>query len=362
MDVKIVHFLTMLFIFNPVTSSDTSQIKNDEENLEEIHPENGPDEYKNATILSQVDNMIMNGAKMDIADYKHRFSMQLYDNLFEVIQLRGNTSKQISKMIYDIETLFYSIRKLLAKENNPETLDDLFLSMENEELIKELKKSLKQLKTLKFKLYAINKGHIKSLIHDGVSEAIKQFSSTEMSWNKDVNDEEPLLKLDIDQECDELEKLRRFSLMVQDELKEMPRLNNSISEDNMQSESNSRNSLPESAIVPVWLLNERDIEEIQLTYIKWTSLLQQTDKGPLNIMKKEITKRGYSIIFFCKILAEYFNFTTKVLQCTSQDEDSECEKMLMEIMNHQHGQDVVQILAAIGLIDNEQADALTIHK
>ncbi|XP_065205441.1 uncharacterized protein LOC135835203 isoform X2 [Planococcus citri] len=350
MDVKIVHFLTMLFIFNPVTSSDTSQIKNDEENLEEIHPENGPDEYKNATILSQVDNMIMNGAKMDIADYKHRFSMQLYDNLFEVIQLRGNTSKQISKMIYDIETLFYSIRKLLAKENNPETLDDLFLSMENEELIKELKKSLKQLKTLKFKLYAINKGHIKSLIHDGVSEAIKQFSSTEMSWNKDVNEEEPLLKLDIDQECDELEKLRRFSLMVQDELKEMPRSNNGISEDNMQSESNSRNALPESAIVPVWLLHERDIEEIQLKYLTWTSVFQQTDKEVVNIMKKEITKSGYSIPFFCKILAEYYNLTTKLLECASQ-ENPECDKMVTAIMDLQHFEDMVQIMTTIGLVN-----------
>ncbi|XP_065205434.1 uncharacterized protein LOC135835199 isoform X1 [Planococcus citri] len=355
MVVKIVHFLIVLFIFHTVTSTDTSQIKNLEENLETI--ENGLDVYGNATILSIVENLEMEGAKMDIRNYKNLLSIQLYNDLIEIIQLRGNTTRQISKMIYDTETLLNSIKKSLAKENNPETLDDLFLSMENEGLIKQLEKSINQLKTLKSKLYAINKDHTKSLKYNGVSKALQQFShddSTEVpvqvSWNEDVNDEEPLVKLDIDLECDELEKLRRFSLMVQDELKEMPRSNNGIPEDNMHSESNSRNPLPESATVPLWLLHERDIEEIRLKYITWTSIFQQHDKEELNIMKKGIRKRGYSIPFFCKILAEYYNLTTKLLECTSQD-DSECEKMLVAIMQHQHYQDIVQIMTSIGQLD-----------
>ncbi|XP_065205435.1 uncharacterized protein LOC135835199 isoform X2 [Planococcus citri] len=288
MVVKIVHFLIVLFIFHTVTSTDTSQIKNLEENLETI--ENGLDVYGNATILSIVENLEMEGAKMDIRNYKNLLSIQLYNDLIEIIQLRGNTTRQISKMIYDTETLLNSIKKSLAKENNP------------------------------------------------------------VSWNEDVNDEEPLVKLDIDLECDELEKLRRFSLMVQDELKEMPRSNNGIPEDNMHSESNSRNPLPESATVPLWLLHERDIEEIRLKYITWTSIFQQHDKEELNIMKKGIRKRGYSIPFFCKILAEYYNLTTKLLECTSQD-DSECEKMLVAIMQHQHYQDIVQIMTSIGQLD-----------
>ncbi|XP_065205444.1 uncharacterized protein LOC135835206 [Planococcus citri] len=354
MDVKIVHFSTVLFIFHSVTSSDdTSQIKNVKENLEKIDIENGLDVYENATILSTVEK----GEKMDITDYKLRLSIQLYNDLNEITQLRLNTSKQNSKMIYDIETLLYSVRKSLAKENNPETLDDLFLSVENQGIIKELEKSLNQLKNLKLKLYAITEDYTRSTIHNGVSKALKQFShddSTEvpvqMSWNKDINDEEALLKFDIDRECDELEKLRRFSLMVQDELKEMPRSNNGISEDNMQSESNSRNSLPESATVPIWFLHEKDIEEIQLQYVTWTSIFQQTDKEEVNIMKKEITNRGYSMAHFCKILAEYYNFTTKLLECASQ-EDSECHKMVLEIINHQHFQDMVQIMTTIGLLD-----------
>ncbi|XP_065205436.1 uncharacterized protein LOC135835200 [Planococcus citri] len=363
MDVKIVHFLTVLFIFYTVTSSDTSQIKNIKENLDEIDTENGFYEYRNATIPSEVDNVVTRGAKMDIfvKYHKVRLSMQLYDDMYEVIQLKGNTSRQIYKMMYNIKILLHSISKSLAKENNQETLDDLLLSLENEGLIEELKKSLNQLKNLKSKLYAISKDITGSSADDGALNALSQFShddSKEMSWNEDVNDEEPLLKLDIDQECDELEKLRRFSLMVQDELKEMPRSNNGISEDNMQSESNSRNPLPESATVPLWLLHERDIEEIQLRYTMWTTVFKQTDKETVNILKKEATKRGYPIALFCKMLAEYYNFTTKLLECVSQ-EDSECEKMVMKIMKHQHLQDMVHILAAIGLIDNQQVGVLT---
>ncbi|XP_065205439.1 uncharacterized protein LOC135835202 isoform X2 [Planococcus citri] len=331
-------------------------IQDDKEILENIHTENGL-EYRNATMLSTINDLVKETQKMKIATHKHRFLAQLYTDETEIIKLRGNTSKEISKMIYDIETLFYSIRKSLAKEKNPETLDDLFLSMENEGLIKELEKSLNQLKNLKWKLYAINKVISRSFSHNDVSTALEQFSHddssevpVQMSWNKDVNDEEPLLKLDIDRECDELEKLRRFSLMVQDELKEMPKLNNGISEDNMQSESNSQNPISESATVPLWFLHERDIEEIQLKYLSWTTLLQQTDKEAVNILKKEIAKRGYSITLFCKILAEYYNFTTKLLECTSQD-DSECEEMVVALMKHQQCQDVVQILAAIGLLD-----------
>ncbi|XP_065205437.1 uncharacterized protein LOC135835201 [Planococcus citri] len=363
MKLTIVYFSTVLIAFHPVIAShslppDISQIMRD---VEEIMKTGSENDYKNSTILAEVDKynklIILQKTKSDVKLHFQRLADLIIGHLSEILTLRTNTTKYIAKMMYDIDTLRYSIKKSLAKENNPETTEELLRSVENEELKNEQKKLLKQMRILEHELlFPFHRKCMASSDPRVLSEALisvaKAFNKCphencaevplQMNWNKDVNDEEPLLKLDIDRECDELEKLRRSSLMVQDELNEMPRANNGSLEDNIQSGSNTPDSISESITVPRWLHQAKDIEEIQLAYVRCANILQLTHEEPVKVLKQAIKKGGFSMNLFCKLTAESQNFATKLVECESQ-EDAECIEMITEMRGLSYYKKAAQI-------------------
>ncbi|XP_065205447.1 uncharacterized protein LOC135835208 [Planococcus citri] len=249
-------------------------------------------------------------------------------------------------MMYDIKNMEYLMKKSLKKAKKPETLEDLIGHAWNDKLWNEQVESLNQLEELKDKLSEWETEIESPKHHNHVSKVLRiilglEENSTEvplkMSWNS-PNNEEPLLKLDIDLECDELEKLQRFSLIVQDELDEMPKLKHEIPEDHEKSQF-------EAADLPLWLLNEKDIEEIQEDYINWMSTFANPKKEAAKRLKENIIKTGQSIKYFSKLFAELFNLMGKSLECKAK-EDTECEEIIKEIMNREHFKKVTKLYTA----------------
>ncbi|XP_065205443.1 uncharacterized protein LOC135835205 isoform X2 [Planococcus citri] len=345
MKLTILYFSTVLIAFHPVIASHSlslaaCQIMSYVKDIMETDP----DDYKNATILSGVDKyhklIVLQKTKTDLKPHLRRLSNLIIGNIREISTLRTNTTKYIAKMMYDIDTFRYSFKKSIANENNPKKLSKQIQILEHKLLYPFHRKCMASSdpRDLTEALIGVGKAFIE-FRQENWAEVPPQ-----MSWNKDVNDEEPLLKLDIDRECNELQKIRRFSLMVQDELKEMPRSNNGISEDNMQSGSNTPDSFPKSTTVnvPLWLHQAKDIEEIQLAYVECTKLLQQTHHEPVKVLKQAIKKGGFSMNLYCKLSAENQNFATKLVECESQ-EDAECIEMVHEMRDLSYYKETTQI-------------------
>ena len=64
-------------------------------------------------------------------------------------------------------------------------------------------------------------------------------------------------------------------------------------------------------------------------------MLEYSTSPEILAMKEAILKDGQSIEVFCTLVAEYFNYTTVMLECAAK-EDTECEKMITEILQQPH--------------------------
>ncbi|XP_065205446.1 uncharacterized protein LOC135835207 [Planococcus citri] len=362
------YFLLALFVIHSATSDESQISKNFKKNLTEISNTEHEDNhrYKNQTLflMNKMDKLLELEEQQKIRSCKLDFLERLIDHRVQIRESRKNTLNQISKMMYDIENMKYLMKKSLKKAQNPETLEDLIGHAWNDKLWNEQVESLNQLEELKQKLSEWE-DEIESPTHfNHVSKVIRNIlrpeeNSTEvplkMSWN-DPNNEEPLLKFDIDLECDELEKLRRFSLIIQDELNEMPKLRHEIPEDHEKSQSKPQDALPEVADLPLWLLNEKDIEEIQEDYINWMSTFANPEKERAKQLKENIIKSGQSINYFSKMLAELLNLIRKSLECKAKD-DTECEEIINEMMNREHFIKITKVFFA-----GTKREELTLNK
>ncbi|XP_065205449.1 uncharacterized protein LOC135835209 isoform X2 [Planococcus citri] len=268
------YFLLALFVIHSATSDKSQISKNFNKNLTEKNDTENENNhrYKNETLFQMNELMELN-EREKIQFRTLDFVKRVLGHRKQILGSRENTLIQTAKMMYDIDNLNYLMKKSLKEAKNPEALEDsLRHASWNEKLRNEQVKSMSKLRKLKLKVLGWqskinfptdnNQNHVSDVLRnilDLTENSTEQ--PLKMSWNNSNDEELLILKFHIDLECDELEKLQRFSLIIQDELNEMPKPRHEIPEDYEKSQSTRKpqDALPKVADLPLWLLNEKDI-------------------------------------------------------------------------------------------------------
>ncbi|XP_065205450.1 uncharacterized protein LOC135835210 [Planococcus citri] len=359
MNMGVVRFTLLFFVFHAVTSHDDSQMSSIiQEILKEYNIENNTFEHEENLNLSSINFIDFQGdEKLKLHCEKLRLSHRLFENLIVISKLRTNTTKKFVQMLNEIDEFRSTLYQSLQEETQPLLFDEFFERFGFEDVPRfdltgyqsnEFKKLTLQLHELKSKVIEWA-NDIQSEIEKSadLSTSIHKFSQNEdipeEPYDELIIKDSSLPKSEDDDEDTPAEKFKIFSTNTDEKNEEWGKTEG---EKYVNKEMYAQSLLNEETL-PRWVPTIKDMEEIRDKYVKWMTLFEKSEDTRIKSLKESLIDDGQSIKMFCRTLAEYFNTVGIIQECESKG-DTECEEIMKKVLEQPHLKKFIEFFTAWG--------------